>query len=97
MNGLEIRDASGRITYSTADVTWLILDVFIVDANTSTSKTYYGLSEFNKMKWHVQLVNTPPDDQEGYSPLVTGGLGSISVVPNSSGRSEAAIITVLVQ
>jgi len=93
--GLEIRDASNKITYSTKDITWLVVDKFIVAKNSSAYKTYTGLEGISEIKAQIQLIDMVPNDAEGYSPVVRTGLYYCNVYPDPHGLSERAIITVL--
>lgn len=98
--GLAIRNAAGRVVYDTSTVTWVVIDTVVTVPNVVVNKSYTGLLGFTKIRFHLQLLNSPPDNQEGYSPVVyvniSGDNASMyTAIPY--GHAEAAVITVLVQ
>jgi hypothetical protein len=71
--GLNIFDATGRLTYSTSDVTWNQVDFFRVPANGSATNTYPEL--LNREVLTAQMfINAPPFTRKAtaHSVSVTG-------------------------
>lgn len=95
--GLQVSNAQGQVVYDTTSVTWLTIESFITQRDTSYTRNYYGLTGFSEMRAHIQLLNTPPTDQEGYAPIVTvPAFGTVQVSLQGT-KAEQAIITVLVR
>ena len=95
-HGLEIFNSNGGLTYSTEDIAWLHIDTFIVNENSTMTKSY---SSFKGMllKAVVQMVNEPPEVGAGYAPIVTidQNIPSVTIQPSSSAESEEVIVTIM--
>lgn len=86
--GLALYDAQGHLTYSTDDVTWNLVDGFLVSANTTVSKTYpeaVGMT-LAAMRW---FVNDIPGDQ---SAIVANPVFSGNSITASGGTFDTYVM-----
>lgn len=91
-HGIEIYNANGTLTYSTADVTWNQVDFFFVAGNGSASNTYSVLTDREVMVLQI-MVDPPPSDRRAIAHTITVSGTNVSV----SGGSEAAFVLVLMR
>lgn len=91
--GLELRDASNEVTFTSTSVTWNQVASFSVAANGSASNTYSVLS--GRQALAVQMfVNPPPLTRKALAHNITISNGTnVSV----SGGSEEVLILVLMR
>jgi len=90
--GLELRDSSNTVTFSSASVTWNQVAFFSVAANGSASNTYSALSGRTVLALQVQ-INAPPLTRKAIAHTITVSGTTVSV----TGGSEAAYILVLMK
>jgi hypothetical protein len=90
--GLELRDSSNTVTFSSSSVTWSQVAFFAVAANGSASNNYSVLSGRTVLALQVQ-INAPPLTRKAIAHTITVNGTNVSV----SGGSEAAYILVLMK
>jgi len=91
-HGLQVRDASNRIIYSTDDVTWNQVDYFFVSGNGSVSQTFSVLSGREVLTLQI-LIDAPPITRRAIAHTITVNGTTIT----ASGGSENAYILVLMR
>ena len=91
--GLELRDSSNTVTFSSASVTWNQVAFFSVAANGSASNTYSVLSGRTVLALQVQ-INAPATNEKSHR-LTRLQLAARAV--SVTGGSEAAYILVLMK
>lgn len=91
-HGIEIYNANGTLSYSTADVTWNQVDFFFVAGGGSASNTYSVLADREVMVLQI-MVDPPPSDRRAIAHTITVSGTNVSV----SGGSEAAFVLVLMR
>ena len=90
--GLNVMNASGGLTYSSADVTWNQVDFFKVDADSSASYSYPVLAGREVLT--VQMfIDPPPTDKKATAHTVTVSSTTVS----ASGGKVASYILVLMR
>jgi hypothetical protein len=94
--GLSVFKSNGSLVFSSADVAWMQLDKFIVNANASVSNTYSVASGMTIIT-QIQMVNDSPTNQEAYAPQVSISGTTVSIAPYSGKTSEKVIVFVLAQ
>ena len=96
--GLEVRDNTNRIIFSTQHTTVSLIAVIDVPANGYFSKTFSYLIAltFKRIFYTVQLVNIPPDIGMGLVPNISLDFSGINVGP-ASGSSVRCQILVYAQ
>jgi len=90
--GLEVYNANGTLSYSTADVTWNQVDFFYVAGGSSASNTYPVLDGREVMVFQI-MVDPPPSDRRAIAHTLTVTGTNVSV----SGGSEASFVLVLMR
>jgi hypothetical protein len=94
--GLSVFKSNGSLVFSSADVAWMQLDKFIVNANASVSNTYSVASGMTIIT-QIQMVDDSPTNQEAYAPQVSISGTTVSIAPYSGKTSEKVIVFVLAQ
>lgn len=98
--GLEVYNQNGDITYSTDDVSWNMVDKFIVLANDTVIKKYNYLNGYTLLV-QIQMINDPPFHDEAWAPKVEIGDTTVSVgtkvtiKPRNNKTSEEVLVMVL--
>lgn len=96
--GIRIRDKNNKIIYDTSSVAFHIVDTLVLPAGYSGSKSYsYLAADYRTLSAQLQFINNPPDDQEGYSPIITISGWTVSIAPQPNKASEACTVVVLTQ
>jgi hypothetical protein len=94
--GLSVFKSNGSLVFYSADVAWMQLDKFIVNANASVSNTYSVASGMTIIT-QIQMVDDSPTNQEAYAPQVSISGTTVSIAPYSGKTSEKVIVFVLAQ
>lgn len=94
--GLSVFKSNGSLVFSSADVAWMQLDKFIVNANATVSNTYSVASGMTIIT-QIQMVDDAPTNQEAYAPQVSISGTTVSIAPYSGKTSEKVIVFVLAQ
>jgi len=94
--GLNIFKTNGSVVFSSADVAWMQLDKFVVNANATVSNNYPVASGFTIIA-QIQMVNDSPTNQEAYAPQVSISGTTVTISPFSGLSSEQVIVFVLAQ
>ena len=90
--GINIYNAAGALTYSTADVTWNQVDFFQVAGGATASNVYPALAGRETLIVQV-FVNPPPLTRRAVAHTATVSGTTVSV----SGGSETSYILVLMR
>lgn len=92
--GLEVRDTSNRVIFSTQHTTVSLIAVIDVPANGYFSKAFsYLLAlNFKRIFYTVQLVNFPPDVGMGLVPNITLDFNGINVGPVAGSSVRCQIL-----
>ena len=94
--GLQINKADGSNIYDSSAVTWLQVGQFEFAANESRVITWSPQIPSNfELMTQVQMVDVPPDDQEGFIPDVDLNFLRLDVAPFSGQTSVRVIVIVL--
>jgi len=90
--GLETRDSSGNVTFSSSDVTWNQVGFFAIYGGQSVSRSYPIIAGRQTLIMQVQ-INSPPMNRKAiaFSTSVSGATVSVS------GGSEDTYILVLMK
>lgn len=91
-HGIEIYNANGTLSYSTADVTWNQVDFFPVAGGGSASNTYPVIDGREVMAFQI-MVDPPPSDRRAIAHTITVSGTNVSV----SGGSESVFVLVLMR
>jgi len=98
--GLEVYNENGDITYSTGDISWNMVDKFIVLANETITKKYNYLDGYTLLV-QIQMINDPPFHDEAWAPKVliedttTGTDTKVTVRPRNNKTSDEVLVMVL--
>jgi hypothetical protein len=90
--GLNVYDAQGRLTYSSADVTWNQVDYFYVPGYGSESRYLPALLGREVLLYQV-MINPPPTDRRAVAHTLTHSNGTVT----AQGGSEASYVLVLMR
>lgn len=90
--GLNVMNAAGGLTYSSADVTWNQVDFFKVNAESSFSQSYAALAG-REVLTVLMFIDPPPTNQKATAPTVTVSGTTVSV----SGGKVAVYVLVLMR
>lgn len=91
-HGIEVYDASGNLTYSTADVTWNQVDFFFVSGGGTATK-YYPVIDGREVLTAQILINAPPLDRRA----VAHTIDVSGIIVGVYGGSEDAYILVMMR
>lgn len=91
-HGLNVYDAYGRLTYSSADVTWNQVDFYYVPGYGSDSRYLSALVGREVLLYQV-LINPPPTDRRAVAHTLAHSNGTVSVW----GGTEASYVLVLMR
>lgn len=96
--GIRIRDKNNKIIYDTSSIAFHIVDTLVLPANYTGIKSYFHLaSDYQSLSAQLQFINNPPDDQEGYSPIILVFGWWVFISPKEGKTSEACTVVVLTQ
>lgn len=90
--GMDVRNAAGSVVFSTNDVTWNQIDMFLIEAKQEVVKTYPILQGREFLGTQL-LIDPPPLDREAIAHTITRSGNTVTV----KGGSEKAYIVVLVR
>jgi hypothetical protein len=90
--GLDIYRASGRLAYSSVDVTWNQVDFFLVTANGSVQNSYPVLAGKEVLVTQI-MIDPPPIDRRALAHTITVS----GALVTASGGSENCYVLVLMR
>jgi len=90
--GLDVRNPAGSVVFSTNDVTWNQVDMFLVNGGQSVSRNYPILDGREYLATQL-LINPPPLDRRAIAHTISRS-GNIVTV---GGGSEQAYIVVMMR
>lgn len=90
--GLDIRNAAGSVVFSTNDITWNQVDMFLVNGGQTVSRNYPILEGREYLATQL-LINPPPLDRRAIAHTISRSGNTVTV----GGGSEQAYIVVLMR
>ena len=92
--GMEVKDSAGAIIFDSSTVTWIQVGFFTVTSGDTTTRVFPGAEQFSEIKTQQWFINTPPDNQEAFSHVlsIATNANNVTVTPSVGNQTQGVLV-----